>query len=137
MTETDERVLLAEKAAEKNLTVNQLLVIIELADDLEMHTNGLVQPLNLRALAGGESELRLFGQWGWYRIEIHAGWMKCLYQQWACEAVLIHASEENTAEWEILRSKILAIEGSESEKCTHENWFDTCQTLKPSTKVNV
>ena len=111
----DEETLLTEKAAGQNLTVNQLLIICELADDLEMHSEGNIQPLNLRGLAGGGSELRLFGQYGWYSVQINRRWMECIYQRFGEAALTIHQSDECIAAWEILRSKILMCEGYETE----------------------
>jgi hypothetical protein len=130
----EEEMLLAQKAAAKNLTIDQLLIVCELADDLEMHTDGAIQPLNLRGLAGGASELRLFGQYGWYRIEIHAGRIECMYQRFGESALTIHESDEYIAAWELLRSKILMCEGYE---CELQGNVDTCQKLTPPTKVNV
>jgi hypothetical protein len=130
----DEETLLVQKAAAKNLNVDQLLIVCELADDLEMHSDGNIQPLNLRGLAGGKSELILFGQHGMYRIEIHAGQMECVYQRFGEQSLTIHKSEECIAAWESVRTKILLMEGYETELQAN---FDTCQKVRPTTKINV
>ena len=131
---TSEEKLLTEKAASKNLTIDQLLTICELADDLEFHTDGAVQPLNLRRMPGGGSELRLFTWCGWYQVQIHAGQLQCTYARWGGPSVDLHQSEESVAAWEVLRTKILLMEGYE---CELQKNFDTCQKLKPTSSLKV
>src|SRR6516164_5023014 len=112
---TCEEKLLTQKAASKNLTIDQLLIICELADDLEMHSEGNIQPLNLRRLEDGGSELRLFSLRGWYRVQIHGSQMECIYARWGGPSVIIHQSEGSVAAYEVLRTKVLMMENYECE----------------------
>jgi hypothetical protein len=61
--------LLAAKAASKNLSVDQLRVIIELAEDLERHSDGAVQPLLLQRTDWG-CELVLASINALYRLQV-------------------------------------------------------------------
>jgi hypothetical protein len=64
---TDEE--LTAKAASKNLTVDQLTLIIELAEDLERHSDGTIQPMLLQRTAWG-CELVLCSINAMYRLEL-------------------------------------------------------------------
>src|SRR6516165_2496661 len=106
--------VLAVKAAKQNLTVQQFVLICELADDLTGHSEETIQPLMLRRIESG-CELGLFSWEACYRVQlIRRGKrcrLKCIREAYGRRACVIHESSDQVRGWEILRAKILLMEG--------------------------
>jgi hypothetical protein len=125
--------VLAAKAAKQNLTVQQFVLVCELADDLTGHSEGTIQPLILRRIESG-CELGLFSGNACYRVQlIQRGKrcrLKCIREAYGRRATVIHESSDQVRGWEILRMKVLLMEGYE---CEAQRQFDT---QKQNVEVN-
>jgi hypothetical protein len=126
------RQLLAEKAAQQNLTVDQLILIIQLGGDVAEHSDERIQPMSFQKTDWG-CELTLMSINAAYTVQLWKSTRRltCICERYNAPAELIHASDDCVAGWESLRAKILRMEGVEVKTAKE---FDICQ-INPKTMM--
>ena len=103
----------ATKAAKLNLTVDQMVVMIELTDDIEQGSGGAIQGMVLHAVDGG-TELKLHSWNATYYVWLVGNRLACVREPYGRSLKMIHESgSESVSGWEQLRDAILRCEGYE------------------------
>jgi hypothetical protein len=122
------RKILKQKAAAVDLTFNHFVLLFQLGGDLCEHSSEAIQPMVFQRTEYG-CELILLSINASYRVQV---WkadnrLKCICERFGIGSELIHDSDDGVPEWELLRKRILFLEGVETMT---QNDFDTCQTIK-------
>jgi hypothetical protein len=132
MTKKQRRRLLAEKAAEQNLTVDQFILLVQLGGDCAQYSDEAIQPMMFQKTDWG-CELTLMSINASYTVQLWKSTRRltCIYERFNAPAELIYGGTDSISGWEALRAKILSLEGVEVKTAKE---FDICQ-INPKTMM--
>jgi hypothetical protein len=131
MTKAERRMMrqiLKQKAAAVNLTYNHFVLLVQLGGDLCEHSSEAVQPMVFQRTEWG-CEMILLSINASYRVQV---WkadnrLKCICERFGMGSALIHDSDDGVMEWELLRKRILWLEGVETMT---QNDFQTIKMIE-------
>jgi hypothetical protein len=123
----EQRKILTDKAAKVNLTLDQFILLVQLGGDVAEYSDDRIQPMSFQKTPWG-CQLNLMSINCAYRVQVSKDHrLRCVCERYGRGSGVIHQSDDTVQESEILRKRILWMEGVE---IMTENDFDTCQTLK-------
>lgn len=127
------------KAAKLNLTVGQLWVALELAEDIDRISQGRIQPMCLIRVGQTGCVAKFHSMEATYYVWIDQTDLLCVQERYGKEAapVGIYRGKDSIPAWETIRHGILAAEGCEYESPQPQNTFDTCQNMQIQTEAEV
>jgi hypothetical protein len=137
MTETARQQWLADRATNLSVTLNQFILMCQMASDATEYSEENLQSLVFNKLESG-CELVLGSIGAMYRIQLmrrkQRCRLKCVMEQYGRRSIVIHESSDHVRGFEILRAKVLLMEGYEIN--SPQKGFDTCQK-ENNAEVNV
>jgi len=118
---------LTKMAAEVHLTLNQFILLVQMGGDVQEHSDDRVQPMSFEKTSWG-CQLNLISINAVYRVQI---WrphrLRCVCERYGAGSGVIHDSGDMVEDWELLRKRILWVEGVQTWTAKD---FDRCQKLK-------
>jgi hypothetical protein len=125
MTKAERRI--KQKAAAMNLTLDQFMLLVQLGGDLGEHSDDRIQAMSFQKTVWG-CQLTMMSINAAYRIQVYKEHrLVCICERFGMGSGLIHDSDDTVDSWELLRKRILYLEGVETMT---QNDFQTIKMIE-------